>query len=359
MTKHILQMSVKPDRTLVKIVKIVSIHPIEGADRIEIAKIKGWQCVVEKNKYHVDELVIYFGIDSILDKTDPNTADFYKNNPTGRIRTIKLRNVLSQGYIVPLTWLSDRGYDISKYDENADITTEMGVTKYVAPEEIDIYLPKGDKHVPYPSFVRKTDEERLQNNLDFLIKLIKRKIVITVKYDGSSFTIIIHNNMIILCSRNYLLTDESQENSHYFVMFRKLGIENELKNLGMNIAIQGELIGPKINGNKIGVSECQYYVFNIWNIDTQTYLLHDDVMRICEILKLNHVPIVFCGESSNIELTLDKLLETANNLKYQNGHLAEGIVIKTIDDENDRVSFKVISNAFLLCENSKQSRKKK
>ena len=99
-------------RPLASIVHIKDLIPITGADRICIAKIKGWQCIVAINEFKVGDLAIYFSIDSVLDRTDPNIPQPVMRRG-GNIKTIKLKGVVSQGLLSPLGWLTARGHDIS------------------------------------------------------------------------------------------------------------------------------------------------------------------------------------------------------------------------------------------------------
>jgi RNA ligase (TIGR02306 family) len=118
---------VEADRSLATICRIKNIYPISGADLIVLAEIQGWKCIVKKNEFNVGDLCIYFSIDAIPDLTDPNTEFMTKRG--GRIRTIKMRGVISQGLIGQLTWLSDRGHNIDTLSEGDDVTTQMGSYK--------------------------------------------------------------------------------------------------------------------------------------------------------------------------------------------------------------------------------------
>ena len=53
-------------RKLASIQRIWNIEPIEGADRIELAHVLGWQCVVDKGQFKPMDLAVYFEVDSFL-----------------------------------------------------------------------------------------------------------------------------------------------------------------------------------------------------------------------------------------------------------------------------------------------------
>ena len=104
-------------RKLASIVEIGELQPIEGADKIEVAipKGKGWKIVVGKGEFHVGDLCVMFEIDSFLDPNDERYA-FLRDRCLRRfvsksgnvlreglkIKTIKLRGVISQGLLMPL-----------------------------------------------------------------------------------------------------------------------------------------------------------------------------------------------------------------------------------------------------------------
>lgn len=357
-------------RKLASIVKIKNIYPIEGADKIELAEVNGWKCIVKKNEFRVGELVIYFEIDSIPDLSDPNTS-FIKDRG-GRIKTIKLRGTLSQGLIGPLSWLKSRDdtINLSELAEGDNVTDKMGVTKYISLDEKDQYPDidtsnKGPK-VPnegfgkFPEEIPKTDEERLQSHPKLLEKISGRSIVITRKEDGCSCTFVFNNGEFKICGRNYELLDKKGNSALYHYVAEKYDIENKMKAYNKNIAIQGELLGQKINKNKLHLVDYVFRVFNIWNINGHIYLLQDKIDEICTSMGLDQVPILFRGIDHETKIGTDvsdyiKLADeqmyncdSYTESKYNGTDPAEGIVIKTDDYSGPRISFKVISNKYLL-----------
>lgn len=336
-------------RKLASIVKISKLTQIEGADRILLAEIKGWQCIVKREEFMEGDLGVYFEIDSIVDKND-QTFSFLKGKY--RIKTMKIRGVLSQGLILPLTCLISRGHDISNLKEGDDVTELMGVQKYIQVEEMDQYVGSGVRS-SFPNFCPKTDENRLQNNLNLLCMLKNRTIVITRKEDGCSCTFSYKDGNFKIHSRNTTLDERDTSTNHYFYVKDKFNVEQKMTELGLNLAIQGEVIGPKINANRMKLVEYDFRVFNIYDIDNKLYLNWNSVTDVCNKLGLNTVPVIYEGLSDNIELSLGAFLELAKNTLYvadkdpKKCVLAEGIVVKTIDDK-PRISFKVISNEYLL-----------
>jgi len=100
-------------RKLATIRKISDIQPIEGADMIEVATIDGWKVVIGKDVGHeIGDLVVYCEVDSFL-PVEPEFEFLRKSSfkkmgdkEGFRIRTIKLRNTISQGLILNLDTLA-------------------------------------------------------------------------------------------------------------------------------------------------------------------------------------------------------------------------------------------------------------
>lgn len=116
---------------IVKVVKIDAIHVHPKADKLEIAQIAGWQCIVQKNAYQVGNLAVYIPIDSVLpDKVERVLfgPDSKIKLSKSRVKSIKIRGAVSQGMLAQCETLgvpSKEGYDCTK---------ELGISKYEPPE---------------------------------------------------------------------------------------------------------------------------------------------------------------------------------------------------------------------------------
>ena len=332
------------DRSLAQVVRVSSVYPIEGADRIEVARVLGWEVVVQKGLFKVDDLAVYFSIGSVLDQSNPENA-FLEGKP---LKTKKIRGVISQGLLGPLSWLAFYGLDPACFKEGDDVSDQMKVQKWVPAEETEVYSLDKNR-APFPMHVPKTDEERVQNMTSQLSKLEGRNVVVTQKSDGTSTTFVCLNNKFMICGRNNTLLKEASDTTHYFEIATRYGLQDSLPKLGRNIALQGEIIGPKINGNRHKVSSIEYYVFNVYDIDSNSYLSYDEVLKITTQLGLKTVSLVYKGLMKPEWLSVKALLQLADEQKYDGGHCAEGVVLKTDDGiGHPRTSCKVISNAYLL-----------
>jgi hypothetical protein len=335
------------ERKLATIRRISDITPIDGADKIELVTVDGWKVVVAKDVGHkVGDLVVYCEIDSFL----PIREEFeflrkssYKKMSDGkegfRLKTIRLRGQLSQGLILPISLL-DFGEMVS---EEQDITERLNIVKYEPPIPAEL---SGKVKGIFPSFLRKTDEERVQNLQSGYEELKAQKFYVTEKLDGSSATFYYKDGQFGVCSRNLELL-ETEENT-YWKVARQLDLENKLSTLKLNISLQGELIGEGIQGNPYKIKGQTVKFFTGFDIDTQRRIHFVKFVVIIQTLGLEYVPVL--NDKLNFELpdSVDELLLLAEGKSVLNSETErEGIVVRTLDGD---ISFKAISNKFLLSE---------
>jgi RNA ligase (TIGR02306 family) len=334
--------------------QIDALHPIDGADKIEAAQIKGWWCVVKKGEFQVGDAGIYIPIDSILPAIEP--FDFMKQYKY-RVKTIRLRKQISQGLFLPLSTFNPETLEKINNAEISvdDLSTLLDITHY--DPEIDKEkngFNSGKRKYTFPLYVRKTDEERIQNEKKYLSYFIENTFEATEKLDGTSCTIGINDNKVFVCSRNYTIEEDlnNENDSLYWGVARKYDLKNKLIQLNRNIAIQGEIIGAGICKNKYKLIDNDFYVFKIWDINNQRYLKPEETREIVKHFGLKYVPIIdnFIGICYNSKITVDKLLEYAEGKSQINPEIErEGIVFKSNEYiRGEIISFKVISNKFLL-----------
>ena len=333
------------ERKLASIQVIRDIRPIEGADAIELAIINDWQVVVAKSVGHqIGDHVVYCEIDSFL----PIREEFeflrkssYKkmDDQEGfRLKTIKLRGQISQGLIVPISIFGDFGW--TAY-EGLDVTERLGIVKYEPPIPAEL---AGKVKGNFPSFIPKTDEERIQNLTDKYETWKTHPFYVTEKLDGSSATYYFRDGEFGVCSRNLDL--EETEGNTFWKIARELKIEEWLGTQPINYAIQGELIGEGIQGNPYKIKGQTVRFFNAFNINKYEYLSLEEFESLISSMKLETVPIL--NRSFQLPNTIEELLQYADKKSELNsGFDREGVVIRSLDR---KISFKVISNKFLLNE---------
>jgi RNA ligase (TIGR02306 family) len=335
------------ERKLATIRVISDIRPIEGADMIEIATVGGWNIVVAKNVGHkVGDHVVYCEIDSFL----PIKEEFeflrkssYKkmgDQEGFRLKTIKLRGQVSQGLILPMSVFGD--FSWTAY-EGLDVTNRLGIVKYEPPIPAEL---SGKVKGGFPSFLHKTDEERVQN----LVKeygeykfTSTHQFYMTEKLDGSSATFYMNEGEFGVCSRNLELLET--EGNTFWKVARELDLENKLKDKG-NICLQGELIGEGIQGNPYKIKGQNVHFFNAFDIDKQTRLGINEFLVLLDDMELVSVPIL--DVAMLLPDTVKGMLELAEGKSRLNDKTErEGVVVRSLDNT---ISFKAISNKFLLSE---------
>jgi RNA ligase (TIGR02306 family) len=378
------------ERKLASIQRIGKVLPIEGADAIEIVTVNSWKVVSKKGEFKEGDLCVYFEIDSFL----PMEKDFeflrkssYKKmgDLEGfRLKTIKLRGQVSQGLCLPLSILEkedEMKIGISKqpwgdqlqlgpYDdaivieEGADVTEYMCVLKYEPPIPAEL---SGKVKGGFPGFIRKTDEERIQNMTKEYDSMRDKHYYVTEKLDGSSATYYFRDGVFGVCSRNLELADPGEfeqgtiigddgverpkKENTFWKVAKELSIREKLSSLTENYAIQGELIGEGIQGNPYKIKGHTLRLFNVFNIDTQEYLSLDDMVHFLHKINVDDKPLELVPVI-NYDYKLPPIIEEilsyaeAKSRLYE-GVEREGIVIRNRDKS---ISFKAISNNFLLKE---------
>ena len=349
------------DRKLASIQKIISLEPIPGADAILVAQVLGWKCVVKKEEFKVGDLCIYFEIDSILPIAQWNDhlrKGSEKDKPL-RVRSIRLRGQLSQGLALPIKGILGDPIPVSDFSDDMDwkidddVTDLTGVKKYDPPIPIELSgVMKGN----FPASIPKTDEMRLQTKPDLLSEVGDLPMVGTLKMDGASVTAYLKDGVFGVCSRRIDLV-ESETNA-YWKAIRAISLEEKMRGYAMltntpNYSVQGELCGPGIQGNKMGLSKIIIMFYNIYFIDSTTYGCTERLQEFCQINALQTVPVVFSGSLEANLKTMTGILEFASLLDYDNKTPAEGIVWRPQEEKysellKGRLSFKTISSRFLL-----------
>ena len=334
-------------RKLASIRLIADLRPIPGADLIELAIVDGWQCVVKKGEFAPGDACVYFEIDSVLPvrpeyeflrKGCHRKAEWLPGGEGFRIKTVKLRGQLSQGLALPLSACS--ALDNLAVLVEGDVTDMIGVVLWDPPVAMHL---RGNARGNFPSFIPKTDQERAQNCLRRLAQNCADHVFeATLKLDGSSCTIYAKDGFLGVCSRNLDL-DMTQEGNAFVEMAKKVG--DRVLSTGRNLAFQGELMGPGIQGNREGFTEHRWFVFDVWDIDAQCYWSSDERTPFVKALGLDHVPVIQASVHAAMA-PLDDLLAWSDDTPSITHPVAEGIVYKSLLDPS--VSFKVIANRFLM-----------
>ena len=393
-------------RELCYVVKVTNITPIEGAERVELAHVNGWQVMVKKGEYKVGDLAVYFEIDSKLPETEPfEFMAKYKY----RVKTQKFikGSVLSQGLIMTPAELG-----LKDVKEGDFLTDKLGVTYYEAEDNIrkadnkklaelkaDKFMEKWKlkhrffakfnficawrkkifikkyfanqkkKGTDWPFWVTKTDEERVQNLPALFIDNHKRYFV-TEKIDGTSTTFTMaqapkKKRHAIVCSRNVVFNSPDKEEKNYYKdtdgniyleMFEKYEIEKVLNYILDEhpdyefITIQGETYGGTIQKRKY----CEDHRFAVFNyiykkkgeapVRLNPGQMYDRIKTINIDLGTNLETVPILGQMTLEGYDCDMLLKYAEGVSEIDKLPREGLVFR---DMEGKESFKAVSNSFL------------
>ncbi len=342
-------------RKLASIQSVISVEPIEGADKIELAHILGWQCVVNKGQMQAGDKAVYFEIDSFL----PVRAEFEflrsnsyrKTDLMGegfRLRTLKFRGQVSQGLLLPITAFSEIAPDI---EIGTDVSELLGVKKW----EIEEAASSGGTIVgTLPMDVPKTDETRVQADPELIGEFAGLEYYISTKMDGSSHSVSVDADGFHVTGHNYEYKNDGT--SGFYELVKRDDIENRVRNYFEKNAlqlftIQGEFCAPGIQKNRLKLTRPEWYVFTV-RVNGKRVGLRK-MQEICSELGLNLVPI----EEVDTDLpskypTVETLLARADG-EYPNGGRKEGIVIRPVEPVFSKrisgsLSMKVVSNKYLL-----------
>ncbi len=147
----------------VEVVEIRALLPIPNAHSLELAMVEGWQVIVGKGQYQPGDLAVYFPIDAVLSEETEKilfSPDSKVKLHRRRVKTVKIRGVISQGLLGAITDLA-----LSGISAGTDVAERLGVTKYEPPERFEPPVGKhGKKRSPpvNPNFQKFTDIENVK-----------------------------------------------------------------------------------------------------------------------------------------------------------------------------------------------------
>lgn len=307
-------------RKLASIQRIWKIEPIEGADRIELAYVLGWTCVVNKGQFKPMELAVYFEIDSFLPIRQEfefmRASSYKKNEILGegfRLRTMRFRGQISQGLLMPISTFPE-------IPENAalgeDVSAIIGVRKWELVEEKATSGGTVIGNLPYD--IPKTDETRVQAEPDLIKEFAGLEYYISTKMDGSSHSVSVDEDGFHVTGHNYEYKDDGK--SSFYELVKKMNLEEKMRTF------------VRENGKRVGLNR---------------------MLEVCKALELQSVPIEEVGTDLPSKYpTVEALLERSDG-EYPNGGKKEGIVIRPTEPIycpliSASLSMKVVNNKYLL-----------
>ena len=377
------------ERELAYVVKINKVEPIEGYDRVEYAHINGWGCVVRKGAFKEGDLGVYFEIDSKCPAVEPF---LFLEKRKYHVKTQKMCKRISQGLLMSF---ADFGWENDKYEEGTFLTKELGIT-YYEPEDnvrksntgVDKYKKmaqrngklfskqpfrwlmkrdwgrkilfvffgkKRDKR-GWPSWVKRTDEERIEN-MPYILEN-KDPWIASEKLDGSSTTFTIKRKLFgrydfYVCSRNVVFDKPDKkcfyDTNVYLEMAEKYDIENKMAKMlkifpnAEWITLQGETYGGNIQKRDYSTNEHRFAGFNFitsnegrWNSVKAAKFMNEFNIPWVPILNENYV----------LPDTIEDLRAYVHSEPSTvDGIIKEGIVFRS---QNGSMSFKCVDPEYLI-----------
>ena len=401
----------KNERELAYVVRVDDIKPIEGRDRVECAVVGGWTIMVRKGQFHPGSLGIYFEIDSQVPEKEPF---MFLAQKKFKIKTQKYKTpngqFWSQGLlmapedfnwymndirtaIIEMDATNDEGYHAVD-NESRFLTKRLGVTYAVAEDNarksgsMDKYKKmaqrrpklfakkpirwlmrrnwgkkllfvlfgkKKDKKNGWPAWVKKTDEERVQN-MPWVLQN-KEPWIATEKIDGTSTTFTMKRGKFgkfdfYVCSRNVVFDKPDKtcfyDSNVYLEMAEKYDIENALKDILKSnpelewVTIQGETYGPGIQKRDYSATEHEFAAFNFIT-STEGRWNSLEAKELLSFYDIPWVPII--DKEFILPDTVEELLDIATDMSVIDGGMREGLVFRSLDGAQ---SFKAVSNEFLM-----------
>lgn len=366
----------------------VKIIPHHNADKLEVALVKGYSCVVQKGKYKTGDKAIYIPEQAILPQDILITYGFWdkdQNKGTlsgtlgNRVNATRLRGVISQGLVISHP-------DLLGYELGTDVKDILGITKYVPP------IPRcltGTVLGPDINVTIKYDFDDIKKNPDMFVD--GEEVIITEKIHGTLLQIGVvpksmenekyYKGRIILSSKGlsakgmYLDHNDDtnvyvQASKHHDLLNKALEhLDHITKIYNKPVFLLGEIFGKTASGGYI--QDLQYtgeklgyraFDIAIGTRNDVTYLSYDKFKEITVFsLVIPTVPVLYKGKYSKEILeyyttgfstlspktarvtekredTLANTVTTIKHTKYESlpPHIREGVVIKSAIETKDQ-----------------------
>lgn len=332
-------------------------HP--NADSLSIANIKGWQCVVKTEDFLNEQYGVYVPIDSVASENHP-LLSFLEGK---KVKTIKLRKIISQGVLLPFTKVLNHLYEKHKDifptpGLGDDLSELLEINKCEPPVNSNLWGGKAQASFqasPTENFNKYTNIEHYKNFPNIFKE--NEHVIVTEKLHGTSARFFYDGEKISIGTRNTELKLENFIDSTgklveipstaWHSVYKSLDIESKLKQLfdrhKTEISLYGEIIGRGVQDLHYGFETPTFFAYDIKIGDR--YLSQLEFHLEVANLQLNNVPVLFSGKFTNDVLNLRLGKDTISN-----SHVREGIVIEPFrprfDPELGRVKVKVISEEY-------------
>lgn len=322
---------------LASIQTIKMIRTADNSDNLDVVSVLGWEVVNKRGELAPGDTVVYVEIDTVL----PERPEFEFMRSKGfRVKTIRLRGNLSQGIVFPLSILPDGEWTVG-----TEVGDVLGITHYEKPIPVQMQGMMRSGCLPFG--IPKTDEPRIENFPEIVDALQGEQVYITTKVDGTSATYSMKDGDFWVSGRKVSYKDDVE--NVYWKMAKKYKLAEKLQ--GFNVAVQGEIAGPGIQGNKMCLKDHELFVFNVIDLDNGKFFDYTKLRAFCRAMCLTTVPLEYVGV---FDFTMDDIKTWSVGLYEGTKNLKEGIVIRALNvNEYSQVikgkkSFKVVNPTYLL-----------
>ena len=323
----------------------VKIEPHPDADKLELASVSGYNCIVGKGQFKTDDYAVYIPENSVVPDDVLEELELtgrLAGSKKNRVKAIKLRGVLSQGILYPATGKKmDNTYPL----EGCDYSERLGITKYepAIPASFSGKVRRLDFLLPFKV-------ENIQNYPD----LFKdgEEVTFTEKLHGTLLRISHLNSEFYISSKGMgakglVFTEDG--NTVYHRVFKQY--ETDLAKISDELMDEDFTVFAEVYGK--GVQDLQYgsdldmRVFDIYSAGE--FMSYEEVGGYLDGTQLEQVPLVYWGKFSQ-----EKLKEHTGGDSRMPGaeHIREGIVIRPVPEREHknlgRVILKSKSEAYLL-----------
>lgn len=360
---------------IIEVCQIDDVLPHSGADRLQLAIIKGWQCVIKTNEFTKGQKVIYCPPDSVIPTEVAKKFDkeAYLGSG-GRVKVVKLRGEASFGLILPC--------ENDKWSIGKDVADIYGITKYVP--QVRMVGGKNSSKTSaapkHPLWQRYTEIEHLRNYPDIIP--VGQEVIVLEKIHGHNQSTCILDGQVVIGSRNlnrkeptytkelprswfdrifkgrpfdkydYVqVVDEAAKFVDGFWMpYTHEGVKDMLKILSEShrqVQLFSEVYGPVQGLNYGSPEKLEFRAFDLL-LDGR-YAGYDYFSALCRGFDIPTAPVLYRGPYSFAAV---KAASNGQTLINAAGHMREGGVVKCVNEFSHpkvgRAIFKCIGDEYYL-----------
>ena len=336
------------------VVEIEAIHPHPNADRLFLARIKGWQAVIRKRddgspEFAPGERVVFIPPDSTLPREMAERLGVLsylseRTNFEGTrelvVRRVRLRGEPSFGLVIRP--------DDPSWPVGTDVREHYGIGKFRPP----VRFTAGDSEAGHPLFQKYTDIENLRNFPDVFAP--GEAVVASEKIHGTNARIGWVEGKLLAGSHGLQRKRPEPEamasNTYWFpaTLEPVQSLLEELRQQGSPVAIlYGEIYGSRVQSLHYGRHDgLGFAAFDI--LLGEHYLNYDDFLALCARHGVATVPIL-----ARLPFSLERIAELSRGkTTLPDQHIREGVVVRPVVERFDprigRVLLKYLSDDYLL-----------